>query len=126
MSQKVVLVIMDGWGIARDPKVSAIEAAQTPFYDESLRICLHARLYASEQQVGLPAGQMGNSEVGHTNIGAGRVVYQDLVRIGRGHDLELFGRENAADNFAFFRFAGHDGRCAGFGFARGFFADVQP
>ncbi len=82
MNQKVVLVIMDGWGIARDPKVSAIEAAQTPFYDESLRIRPHARLYASEQQVGLPAGQMGNSEVGHTNIGAGRVVYQDLVRIG--------------------------------------------
>ncbi|MEY3444420.1 MAG: hypothetical protein RLZZ519_2701, partial [Bacteroidota bacterium] len=82
MSQKVVLVIMDGWGIARDPKVSAIEAAQTPFYDESLRTRPHARLHASEQQVGLPVGQMGNSEVGHTNIGAGRIVYQDLVRIG--------------------------------------------
>jgi 2,3-bisphosphoglycerate-independent phosphoglycerate mutase len=74
-------VIMDGWGIARDPKVSAIDAANTPFYDKSLRTRPHMRLHASEQQVGLPAGQMGNSEVGHMNIGAGRVVYQDLVRI---------------------------------------------
>lgn len=82
MNGKVILVIMDGWGIARDPKVSAIDAAQTPFYDESLRTRPHARLHASEEQVGLPAGQMGNSEVGHMNIGAGRVVYQDLVRIG--------------------------------------------
>lgn len=81
MNQKVILVIMDGWGIARDPKVSAIDAAHTPFYDASLRTCAHARLHASEQQVGLPAGQMGNSEVGHMNIGAGRIVYQDLVRI---------------------------------------------
>jgi 2,3-bisphosphoglycerate-independent phosphoglycerate mutase len=82
MNQKVVLVIMDGWGIARDPRVSAVDAANTPFYDESLRTRSHMRLYASEQQVGLPAGQFGNSEVGHMNIGAGRVVYQDLVRIG--------------------------------------------
>lgn len=82
MNGKVILVIMDGWGIARDPKVSAIDAAHTPFYDESLRTRPHARLHASEEQVGLPAGQMGNSEVGHMNIGAGRVVYQDLVRIG--------------------------------------------
>lgn len=74
---------MDGWGIARDPKVSAIDAAHTPFYDESLRTRPHARLHASEEQVGLPAGQMGNSEVGHMNIGAGRVVYQDLVRINK-------------------------------------------
>ncbi|MFM2375027.1 MAG: hypothetical protein RLZZ165_124 [Bacteroidota bacterium] len=86
MNQKVILVIMDGWGIAQDTRVSAIDAANTPFYDESLRTRPHARLYASEQQVGLPAGQMGNSEVGHTNIGAGRIVYQDLVRIS--HAIE--------------------------------------
>jgi 2,3-bisphosphoglycerate-independent phosphoglycerate mutase len=72
---------MDGWGIARDPKVSAVDAAETPFYDRSLRTRPHARLHASEEQVGLPAGQMGNSEVGHMNIGAGRVVYQELVRV---------------------------------------------
>lgn len=82
MNQKVILVIMDGWGIARDPKVSAIDAANTPFYDFSLQNRAHSKLQASEQAVGLPAGQMGNSEVGHTNIGAGRIVYQDLVRIG--------------------------------------------
>ncbi len=72
---------MDGWGIARDPKVSAVDAADTPFYDRSLLTRPHARLHASEEQVGLPAGQMGNSEVGHMNIGAGRVVYQELVRV---------------------------------------------
>ena len=82
MSQKVILVIMDGWGIARDPHVSAIDAAHTPFYESSLRTRPHARLHASEQPVGLPEGQMGNSEVGLMNIGAGRIVYQDLVRIG--------------------------------------------
>jgi 2,3-bisphosphoglycerate-independent phosphoglycerate mutase len=82
MSPKVILVIMDGWGIARDPRVSAIDAAKTPFYDASLRTRPHAKLFASEEQVGLPAGQMGNSEVGHMNIGAGRIVYQELVRVG--------------------------------------------
>lgn len=82
MSQKVILIIMDGWGIAKDPKVSAVDAANTPFYDAALRSQPHSRLHASEQLVGLPAGQMGNSEVGHMNIGAGRIVFQDLVRIG--------------------------------------------
>ena len=82
MSQKVILIIMDGWGIAKNPKVSAVDAAQTPFYDSALISQPHSRLHASEQLVGLPAGQMGNSEVGHMNIGAGRIVYQDLIRIG--------------------------------------------
>jgi 2,3-bisphosphoglycerate-independent phosphoglycerate mutase len=81
MNRKVILIIMDGWGIARDPAVSAVDAADTPFYDLSLRTRPHSRLQASEEAVGLPIGQMGNSEVGHMNIGAGRVVYQDLVRI---------------------------------------------
>jgi 2,3-bisphosphoglycerate-independent phosphoglycerate mutase len=83
MSQKLILVIMDGWGIAKDPSVSAIDAANTPFYDESLRTRPHARLFASEEPVGLPQGQMGNSEVGHMNIGAGRIVYQELARISQ-------------------------------------------
>lgn len=83
MSQKAILIIMDGWGLAADPSVSAIEAAQTPFYDESLKTRPHSTLQASEEAVGLPAGQMGNSEVGHMNIGAGRVVYQELVRISK-------------------------------------------
>ena len=72
---------MDGWGIAEDKSVSAIDAAHTPFYDKNLLSQPNICLQASELAVGLPEGQMGNSEVGHTNIGAGRVVYQELVRI---------------------------------------------
>ncbi|MEO0581247.1 MAG: 2,3-bisphosphoglycerate-independent phosphoglycerate mutase [Bacteroidota bacterium] len=79
--QKVLLIIMDGWGLAENPSVSAIHAAQTPFIDRAMEIYPHTRLEASGLAVGLPEGQMGNSEVGHMNIGAGRIVYQDLVRI---------------------------------------------
>ena len=79
--QKVLLIIMDGLGLAENPSVSAIHAAQTPFIDRATEIYPHTRLEASGLAVGLPEGQMGNSEVGHMNIGAGRIVYQDLVRI---------------------------------------------
>lgn len=79
--KKVVLIIMDGWGIPEDPSVSAIDAAQTPFYDHARAHFSMARLEASGLKVGLPEGQMGNSEVGHMNIGAGRIVYQELVRL---------------------------------------------
>lgn len=72
---------MDGWGIAEDKSVSAIDNANTPFYDQNIAKRPHIRLQASELAVGLPEGQMGNSEVGHMNIGAGRIVYQELVRI---------------------------------------------
>ncbi len=74
---------MDGWGIARPGEEgrSAILAAHTPFYDSILQKYPHSKLQASGLAVGLPDGQMGNSEVGHTNLGAGRVVYQDLVKI---------------------------------------------
>ena len=81
MNKKVILVIMDGWGIAPDPNVSAIDKAQTPFIKSLYKNYPHATLEASSLAVGLPLGQMGNSEVGHMNIGAGRVVYQDLVKI---------------------------------------------
>lgn len=80
-NKKVILIIMDGWGIADDPAVSAVDAANTPFYDQAVNIFPTTRLHASGLKVGLPEGQMGNSEVGHMNIGAGRIVYQDLVRI---------------------------------------------
>ncbi|MEL6843384.1 MAG: 2,3-bisphosphoglycerate-independent phosphoglycerate mutase, partial [Bacteroidota bacterium] len=80
---KVILIIMDGWGMAQDESASAIHAANTPFYDYALQKFPFTRLEASELKVGLPEGQMGNSEVGHMNIGAGRIVYQDLVRINR-------------------------------------------
>jgi 2,3-bisphosphoglycerate-independent phosphoglycerate mutase len=81
MSKKVLLMILDGWGLGTDPSVSAIAHAHTPFMDSLGHQFPHARLQASGEAVGLPEGQMGNSEVGHMNLGAGRVVYQDLVKI---------------------------------------------
>ncbi len=74
-------MILDGWGISQDPKVSAIENAQTPFIDSLYTKYAHATLLTDGLNVGLPGGQMGNSEVGHMNLGAGRIVYQDLVKI---------------------------------------------
>lgn len=79
----VVLVILDGWGIGRDEPGNAIRHAMTPTMDELLATYPHATLRTSGEDVGLPAGQMGNSEVGHTNLGAGFVVYQWLTRIDR-------------------------------------------
>jgi 2,3-bisphosphoglycerate-independent phosphoglycerate mutase len=83
MDKQVLLVILDGWGIATNPNVSAIQKANTPFIDSILNTYPSTTLEASGEAVGLPDGQMGNSEVGHMNIGAGRVVYQDLVRINK-------------------------------------------
>lgn len=74
-------MILDGWGIAKNKEVSAIDHAKTPFMDSVQSKYPHGKLEASGLAVGLPDGQMGNSEVGHMNIGAGRVVYQDLVKI---------------------------------------------
>ena len=73
-------MILDGWGIAANPAVSAIDQGRTPFVD-SLSAYPTSQLQASGRSVGLPDGQMGNSEVGHMNLGAGRIVYQDLVKI---------------------------------------------
>jgi 2,3-bisphosphoglycerate-independent phosphoglycerate mutase len=83
MNKKVALIILDGWGIGTNPAVSAIAQAKTPFIDSLYLQYPHSTLQASGLAVGLPEGQMGNSEVGHTNIGAGRIVYQDLVRINK-------------------------------------------
>ncbi len=83
MQKKVLLMILDGWGIATNPKVSAVDAAHTPYIRSLYQTYPHSTLEASGLAVGLPAGQMGNSEVGHMNIGAGRVVYQDLVRVNK-------------------------------------------
>jgi len=77
----LVLIILDGWGINPKREGNAIAMARTPIYDSILRDYPYTTLDASGESVGLPAGQMGNSEVGHLNIGAGRVVYQDLTRI---------------------------------------------
>ncbi len=83
MSNKVILMIFDGYGIAKNPEVSAIESANTPFMDSLYANYPSAQLEASGLFVGLPDGQMGNSEVGHMNLGAGRVIYQDIVRINK-------------------------------------------
>lgn len=74
-------MILDGWGKSPDPKVSAIDNAYTPFIDSLYKTYSHASLRTDGLHVGLPEGQMGNSEVGHMNLGAGRIVYQDLVKI---------------------------------------------
>ena len=79
----VLLIVLDGWGIRRQKDSNAIALARTAVFDELLTRYPHASLVASGEAVGLPDGQMGNSEVGHTNMGAGRVVYQDLTRIDK-------------------------------------------
>ncbi len=76
-------MILDGWGITQNPAVSAIAQAKTPYFDKIWVEYPHSKLAASELAVGLPEGQFGNSEVGHMNIGAGRIVYQDLVKINK-------------------------------------------
>ncbi|MFK7935296.1 MAG: 2,3-bisphosphoglycerate-independent phosphoglycerate mutase [Saprospiraceae bacterium] len=80
-TQHALLVILDGWGLSPNPEVSAIEQASTPTMDALYQKYPHTTLVTFGEEVGLPAGQMGNSEVGHLNIGAGRVVYQDFTRI---------------------------------------------
>jgi 2,3-bisphosphoglycerate-independent phosphoglycerate mutase len=81
MNKKVILMILDGWGHSPDPKVSAIDNANTPFIDSLYQNYPNAELRTDGLHVGLPEGQMGNSEVGHMNLGAGRIVYQDLAKI---------------------------------------------
>lgn len=81
INKKVILMILDGWGNSPDPKVSAIDNAYTPFIDNLYKEYAHATLRTDGLNVGLPDGQMGNSEVGHMNLGAGRIVYQDLAKI---------------------------------------------
>ena len=81
MSKRVVLMILDGWGISPNPAVSAVAQANTPFVDSLSTAAVHNVLHTDGMHVGLPEGQMGNSEVGHVNLGAGRVVYQDLAKI---------------------------------------------
>ena len=83
MNKKVILMILDGWGKSPDPKVSAIANANTPFIDSLVKEYSNANLLTDGMHVGLPEGQMGNSEVGHMNLGAGRIVYQDLAKINK-------------------------------------------
>src|ERR1019366_1517857 len=94
----IVLVILDGFGIGRDPAADAIRAARMPVWRALLGAWPHAQLGASEGAVGLPPGQMGNSEVGHLNLGAGRPVLPDLTRIDTAvHDGSFFERQALLD-----------------------------
>ena len=90
MNSKAVLVIIDGWGIRAEKKANAIAQANIPFYRKLLTDYPHTQLQASETFVGLPTGVMGNSEVGHMNIGAGRRVLQDQVRINESIESKVF------------------------------------
>ena len=91
MNKKVILMILDGWGKSPDPKVSAIDNANIPFINSLYKNYPNAQLRTDGLNVGLPEGQMGNSEVGHMNLGAGRIIYQDLAKINlavQNHTLQ--------------------------------------
>ncbi|AZQ42764.1 2,3-bisphosphoglycerate-independent phosphoglycerate mutase [Nonlabens ponticola] len=102
MNKKTMLMILDGWGITQDPKVSAIAQANTPYIDSLYEKYPNATLRTDGEHVGLPDGQMGNSEVGHMNLGAGRIVYQDLAKINKAIKEDTLENEQAVvDAFAF-------------------------
>lgn len=86
-------MILDGWGISNDPSRSAVDSANTPFIDSLYNDYPHSRLRTDGMNVGLPEGQMGNSEVGHMNLGAGRIVYQDLAKINLAVENNSLGKE---------------------------------
>ncbi|WP_075342394.1 2,3-bisphosphoglycerate-independent phosphoglycerate mutase [Tenacibaculum agarivorans] len=83
MNKKVILMILDGWGISPNPEISAVDKANTSFIDSLYEKFPHSELRTDGEFVGLPEGQMGNSEVGHINLGAGRIVYQNLAKINK-------------------------------------------
>ena len=90
MNKKVILMILDGWGESKDPKISAIDQANTPFIDNLYDNYPNSNLKTDGISVGLPDGQMGNSEVGHLNLGAGRIVLQELAKINKSIDKKEF------------------------------------
>ena len=98
MNKKVILLILDGWGITQDPKVSAIYNAKTPFINSLYNEFPHASLRTDGMHVGLPEGQMGNSEVGHMNLGAGRIVYQNLAKINKAIQDDTLAQEKTLLN----------------------------
>ncbi|MGO2102849.1 MAG: 2,3-bisphosphoglycerate-independent phosphoglycerate mutase [Psychroflexus halocasei] len=93
MNKKVILTILDGWGISPTGKGSAVDAANTPNIDKLYKKYPHSILRTDGLNVGLPEGQMGNSEVGHMNLGAGRIVYQDLVKINMAVEKDTLKNE---------------------------------
>lgn len=89
-AERAILIILDGWGLGQEPKADAIAQANTPNFDRLWENYPHSTLVTYGEEVGLPPGQMGNSEVGHMNIGAGRIVYQNLMRVNKAiRDGEL-------------------------------------
>ena len=101
-NKKVLLAILDGWGIGKIESADAIKQADTPFVDGLIKKYPNSTLITYGEDVGLPEGQMGNSEVGHTNIGAGRVVYQELARINKAiRERELNENKTLIEALAF-------------------------
>ena len=107
MKTPTTLIIMDGFGLSDEVDGNAVRAAKTPVLDKLIAENAHTSLSASGLDVGLPEGQMGNSEVGHTNIGGGRVVFQDLPRISRAIEDGTFF-DNQAYNAAMDACLEHD------------------
>lgn len=102
MQKKVLLMILDGWGHSPDPSVSAVDQANTPFINSLYQNYPSATLRTDGLHVGLPDGQMGNSEVGHMNLGAGRIVYQELTRINLALQNQTLAKEKTLqDAFAY-------------------------
>ena len=99
-NNKSILIILDGWGLGEESERNVIHEANTPYMDSLMENYPNSKLHASGENVGLPEGQMGNSEVGHLNIGAGRIVYQDLVRINKAIEDGTFD-QNKVLNDAF-------------------------
>src|SRR5881227_1503210 len=95
----VMLVVLDGWGWRDDPADNAVRLARTPSFDHLWSTCPHSILHTSGKDVGLPPGQMGNSEVGHLNIGAGRVVMQELPRIDHAIESGELAKNSVLDRF---------------------------
>jgi len=93
MNKKVILMILDGWGISENPEISAVAKARTPYIDSLYKTFPNSRLRTDGMNVGLPEGQMGNSEVGHMNLGAGRIVYQDLAKINLAVENKSLSQE---------------------------------
>ena len=100
MTKPVVLCILDGWGLREETEANAVAQADTPAFDRLMATCPHATLTAHGPAVGLPEGQMGNSEVGHTNIGAGRTVWMDLPKIDKAIEDGEFDTNPALGRFA--------------------------
>ena len=104
MSKKSILIIMDGWAEAKQQNASAINSANTPYIDSLYNNSevAYTQLNTSGKNVGLPDGQMGNSEVGHLNIGAGRIVNQDIVRINKAiENNEIENNSTLQDAFSY-------------------------